>query len=188
MLMAGNPQTAPSGVASGSVASGEVTACALLDALRQTPKKALVFVVDGRPIRPGYHVTEVKFGRFAALDCGANPESWSETFIQLWDVDEPPHRHMPAGKFVAIIDKVGELSPFDPDTKLTFEFSDGVEAIRLLQALELREEGDRVTVALGNRAASCKPRDRWLAGQNEQKVASCCGSKEQESNAQRCCA
>lgn len=179
MLTAGNPQASSNGAI-----SGEMTARDLLGVLRQTPKKALVFVVDGRAIRPGYHVTEVKFGRFAALDCGANPESWSETFIQLWDVDEPPHVHMPAGKFVAIIDKVAQLSPFDPDTRLTFEFSDGVEAIRLLQAVDLREEGDRFTVALGSRAASCKPRDRWLT---DQEATSCCG-KVQEGGGQRCCA
>lgn len=168
MLMAGNP-----------LATRELTMRALLDALRHTPKKALVFVVDERAIRPGYHVTEVKFGRFEALDCGANPEAWSETFIQLWDVDEPPHLHMPAGKFFAIIDKVAQRFPFDADTRLTFEFSDGVEAIRLLQAVDLREEGDRVTVTLGNRAASCKPRDRWLAEQNS---TSCCTT-----SVQPCC-
>lgn len=163
-------------------ASGEMTARALLDALRKTPARQLVFVVDGRTIRPGYHVTEVKFGRFAALDCGANPEAWSETFIQLWDVDEPPHVHMPAGKFVAIIDKVAQLTPFDPDTKLTFEFSDGAEAIRLLQAIDLSEDADRVTVTLGNRPASCKPRDRWLA---EQKATSCCSTD--TASIQPCC-
>jgi hypothetical protein len=157
----------------------EMTAGALLNALRRAPAKALVFAIDGRTIRPGYHVTEVKFGRFSALDCGANPESWSETFIQLWDVDEPPHQHMPAGKFVAIIDKVAELAPFDPDTRLTFEFSDGVEAIRLLQAAAFSERSDHLLVTLGNRAASCKLRDRWLA---EQKAASCCST-----NVQPCC-
>jgi Family of unknown function (DUF6428) len=166
MMTAGNP----------FATSHEVTARTLLDGLRQVPDKRLLFVTDGRPIRPGYHVTEVKFGRFSALDCGANPEAWSETFIQLWDVDEPPRMHMAVGKFVAIIDKVAQLAPFDPDTKLTFEFSDGVEAIRLLQAVNLSESADSVTVTLGNRPASCKPRDRWLA---EQTAVSCCPGTKQ---------
>ena len=152
--------------------AGEMTARKFLDALRRAPQKALVFAAEGRAIRPGYHVTEVKFGRFAALDCGANPEKWSETFIQLWDVDEPPHQYMPAAKFVAIVDKVAQLSPLDPDTRLTFEFSDGVDAIRLSRAVALREEADRIVVALERRVASCKPRDRWLAEQD----SSCCGT------------
>ena len=51
-------------------------------------EKPLVFFYEGRPVKAGYHVTEVKAGQFSALDCGANPEAWSEIFIQLWDVDE----------------------------------------------------------------------------------------------------
>lgn len=45
---------------------------ATIDSVRELP---LVFSYDGRPVRPGYHVTEVKAGQFAALDCGANPEA-----------------------------------------------------------------------------------------------------------------
>ncbi|PWB83736.1 MAG: hypothetical protein C3F11_05030 [Methylocystaceae bacterium] len=44
-------------------------------------------------------MTEVKTGAFNALDCGANLESWQETFIQLWDILEGNRGHMPAGKF-----------------------------------------------------------------------------------------
>lgn len=35
----------------------------------------LVFEYDGKAVRSGYHVTEVKVGQFSALDCGANPEA-----------------------------------------------------------------------------------------------------------------
>jgi hypothetical protein len=41
----------------------------------------------------GYHVTEVKAGQFAALACGANPESWTEIFVQLWDIEECDRTH-----------------------------------------------------------------------------------------------
>lgn len=51
-----------------------------IDGAREVP---LIFSYDGRSVKPGYHVTEVKAGQFAALDCGANPESWSEIFVQL---------------------------------------------------------------------------------------------------------
>jgi hypothetical protein len=64
----------------------------LLDFLAGAKDLPLVFNYDGRPVKPGYHVTEVKAGEFAALDCGANPEAWREIFIQLWDIDEETAR------------------------------------------------------------------------------------------------
>ncbi|MFP3802914.1 DUF6428 family protein, partial [Paraburkholderia sp. SIMBA_027] len=79
----------------------------------------------GQAVKPGYHVTEVKAGQFSALDCGANPEAWSEMFIQLWDIDEEERNHMPAGKFSAIIRKVSDHVRLEATAKLTFEVSDG---------------------------------------------------------------
>lgn len=149
----------------------EITARDLLAALDRHGTRPLVFFYEGRPVRPGYHVTEVKTGRFTAIDCGVNPEAWTETFIQLWDVDDGDRTHMTAAKFVAIINKVAELSPFEADTKLTFEVSDGIRAMQLFQAANVEIHADRIAVDLTQRPASCKPRDRWLA---EQQAASCC--------------
>ena len=58
--------------------------------------KALVFQYEGRSIRSGYHITEVKSGSFVALDCGANPESWHELFVQLLDVSAMVRTWQPA--------------------------------------------------------------------------------------------
>lgn len=151
----------------------EITARDLLDVLALDPAKPLVFVRDGATIRPGYHVTEVKTGRFTSLDCGAQFEAWTETFIQLWDVDDGDRTYMTAGKFAAIIDKVVRLSPFDAGTKLTFEVSDGEQAMRLFKAAGMEADDHRVTVRLVQRPASCKPRDRWLT--QEQNATACCG-------------
>jgi hypothetical protein len=125
--------------------------------------KPLVFAYDGRDIQPGYHVTEVKAGQFASIDCGAMPESWHETVIQLWDIPAEPGREpMSVGKFLAILRKVGAQVPFVDDAMLTFEVSDGVRAMQLFVPAAI-EPGDTVRVALRPRAASCKPRDRlWL--------------------------
>ena len=154
----------------------------LLDFLAGHAEKPLVFTYDGRAVKPGYHVTEVKAGQFSALDCGANPEAWSEIFIQLWDVNEDAREHMRSGKFAAIIRKVAEHVGLDPVAKLTFEVSDGVAPMQLHKAAMPEVAGGQVLVELSPRAASCKPRDRWLAA--EQKAsASCCGS----AAAQPCC-
>lgn len=153
--------------------SADVTIGELLTILDMEAGKALVFHYAGRAIRPGYHVTEVKAGRFEALDCGANPEAWSEIFVQLWDVDEDDRTHMPAAKFSAIIRKVADHVDLEADAKLTFEVSDGIAPMQLFCASSPRLIDDEVHVQLSPRPASCKPRDRWLVEQKSE--AACCG-------------
>lgn len=155
----------------------------LLNTLAGAKDSPLVFYYDGRPVKPGYHVTEVKAGEFSALDCGANPEAWSEIFIQLWDVEERDRTHMPAGTFHAIIRKVTEHVKLDDSAKLTFEVSDGVQPMQLYCAAMPTLRAGAVHVELLPRPASCKPRDRWLAEQRTQHV-SCCGPTNQGS---ACC-
>jgi hypothetical protein len=146
----------------------------LMSILTGTKDSPLVFYYDGHPVKPGYHVTEVKAGQFSALDCGANPEAWAEIFIQLWDIDEDDRTHMPSGKFHAIISKVTEHVKLDDTAKLTFEVSDGVQPMQLYCASMPTLRAGAVHVELAPRPASCKPRDRWLAEQQAQ-TQSCCG-------------
>lgn len=155
-------------------AGGEMSAADLLAALHGRREAALIFTYEGRDILPGYHVTEVKTAAFQALDCGASFESWHETFIQLWDNPQENGRpFMPVAKFLGIIDKVAAQVPIDPDAKLTFEVSDGVQPIGLYRATQIAAAADIVRVSLARRPASCKPRDRWL----EQRPAACCAPK-----------
>lgn len=160
--------------------AGEVSTRALLSELSQHGEKQLIFSYEGSDVLPGYHVTEVKDGYFEALDCGANPEAWRETFIQLWDVpSEDGRSHMQASKFMAIMNKVQQVVAYDSDAKLTFEVSDGAGAIRLYRAETIKVDGGYLKVTLSRRPASCKPRDRWLEEQNK-----CCGPAAKE---QKCC-
>jgi hypothetical protein len=145
----------------------------LLETLAEARDLPLIFHCDERPIKAGYHVTEVKAGQFAALDCGANPEAWSEIFVQLWDVDGD-RAHMPAGKFSAIIRKVSAHVQLEASAKLTFEVSDGVRPMQLYCASLPRVRDNAVYVELVPRPASCKPRDRWLADEGR-RAAACCG-------------
>ena len=151
---------------------------ALLAACDRQPTVPLVFSYEGRTIRPGYHVTEVKAGQFAALDCGSNPESWSEIFVQLWDVIDGDRTHMTAGKFAAIIRKVSEHVGLDTAARLTFEVSDGIAPMQLHCASSPVPANGVLAVALAPRAASCKPRDRWL--EEQKAVSACCGPKTKE--------
>ncbi len=164
--------------------STEIAAADLLAQLAEHRGKRLTFRYEGRDVLPGYHVTEVKTGAFQALDCGANFESWHETFIQLWDVPPEDDRGiLPVAKFLAIIGKVMQAVPFDQNAKLTFEVSDGVRAMQLYRASAIEISGDIVRVELTQRPASCKPRDRWLEQQRTEQ-ASCCAPAQ---GAARCC-
>lgn len=159
--------------------AGEVSAAALLAELREHPGKTLVFSYEGRDVQAGYHVTEVKTGAFQALDCGANYESWHETFIQLWDVaQEDDRRFMPVSKFLAIIGKVAEKVPLNANAKVTFEVSDGERAMALYRASSIALDGSTLRVALTRRPSSCKPRDRWLGAQ--QASQPCCAPAQAE--------
>ena len=154
--------------------SRDISLGVLIDTLAGSTTLPLVFHYDGRPVRSGYHVTEVKAGQFAALDCGANPEAWSEIFVQLWDIEEGDRTHMPAGKFAAIIRKVSEHLQLDGTARLTFEVSDGVRPMQLYCAASPVLRDGALHVELEPRPASCKPRDRWLADQQQQKASACC--------------
>ena len=165
-----------------AVSGNEVSAASLLDTLGAHRQRTLIFNYEGRDVLPGYHVTEVKTGAFQALDCGANFESWHETFIQLWDIaPEDERRFMPVGKFLSIIGKVAAQVPFDPNAKLTFEVSDGSQPIQLYRVSRVEVADEIVRVMLSRRPASCKPRDRWL---EQQQAAACCAPNASEA---KCC-
>lgn len=157
----------------------EMSIGALLEQLARHSASRISFTYDNHVIDPGFHVTEVKSGQFAALDCGANPESWTELFVQLWDVDDAPEQ-MTVGKFTAIIRKVADHVALDMAGRLTFEVSDGVKPMQLHRAAKATVVDGEVCIDLLPRAASCKPRDRWLVQQN------CCGDGPPP--ATRCCA
>lgn len=159
----------------------DITLGDLLDRIAKTPELPLVFSYDGQAIRPGYHVTEVKAGQFLALDCGANPEAWSEIFVQLWDIEEGERTHMAAGRFSAIVRKVSEHVELDASAKLTFEVSDGVRPMQLFCADQPFAKDGILAIHLAPRTASCKPRDRWLADTSS-KNTSCCGASAETSS------
>lgn len=161
---------------------GEIAAAALLAELGEHRSKSLLFTYEGRDIQAGYHVTEVKTAAFEALDCGANYESWQETFVQLWDIPPKDKRgFMPVSKFLAIIGKVAERVPLDSEANVTFEVSDGKQAMALYRASGVEVAGDLVRVELTQRPASCKPRDRWLEAPQH---SVSCGPRKPE---QACC-
>ncbi len=158
-----------------------------IDQLQAHLDKALVFEYAGKRIQPGYHVTEIKAASFRSLDCGANPQEWHETIVQLWDVaDEPERGHMSVHKFMTIYNKVNRDVHLDTQADIKFECGDDVTPAVHYQIGDLRVEGQTVRVVLEPVRATCKPRDRmWLEQQSGDVAGSCCGPNTVSGNA--CC-
>lgn len=168
--------------------AGDGKLAELLAFLSDCGEAPVAFAYEGREAAAGLHVTEVKSGRFSGLDCGANPEQWTETFIQIWEA-QGETGPLTARTFEKIMAKVAGDTGLDPESRLTFEANreGGVIGLYALDHAML-EQGCAV-IALAPRRASCKPRDRWLADQraaHEKAGASCCGPEAPLNNA-ACC-
>ncbi len=130
--------------------------------LRPHADKPLIFEYDDRRVQTGYHVTEIMAASVRSVDCGANPEQWDETIVQLWDVPgEAGEGFMTVGKFLAIYDKVAARVSLDAGASLKFEWGDVVSPAIRLTADSLSIGQEAVVVGLEPVRASCKPRDRW---------------------------
>jgi hypothetical protein len=130
-----------------------------LEAHRALP---LVFTYGGKTIAAGYHVTEVKAAQLSSLDCGANPESWSETIVQLWDIESDGATHMKVAKFLGILSQVERRATLDPEALLIFEAGDSASPMQVFTVGSIVAMSDHVEVTLAPRPATCKPRDRGL--------------------------
>jgi Family of unknown function (DUF6428) len=136
--------------------------------------KPLVFSYAGREISAGYHVTEVKSAQFTSIDCGANPESWKETVVQLWDVAQQGATHMTVARFLNIMMKVGNRAALDISANLVFEAGKSGHPMQAFTIGSIAASLDRVSIALAPRPVACKPLERSLRSASA--AASCCGS------------
>jgi hypothetical protein len=157
-----------------------------LEAHRALP---LVFVYGGRTISAGYHVTEIKAAQLSSLDCGANPENWSETIIQLWDIESDGATHMKVSKFLGILSQVERRVAFDSEALLVFEAGDSANPMQIFTVGRITTTPDHVEIVLAPRPATCKPRDRGfekeLATANSLQYNACCSPK--SSTKAACC-
>ncbi len=158
-----------------------------IDQLQIHLDKPLIFEYADKRIQPGYHVTEIKAASFRSLDCGANPQEWHETIVQLWDVaDKPEQGHMSVRKFMAIYNKVNKDVQLDTSADIKFECGDDVTPAVHYQIGDLRVEDQTVLIMLEPVRATCKPRDRmWLEQQSSEVAGRCCGTNTVSGNA--CC-
>jgi hypothetical protein len=169
--------------------SQDMTLSGLLSALEGSRGLALSFRYDGRITKPGYHVTEMKFARMTGVDCGANAETWTETVFQLWDIETSvTGETMSVDKLIGIARKVAAMIGAEGNSRLTFEVSDGVEAMRIYAFEGLDIAGGVATIRLGQRVSACKPLVRGILP--EPGVKGTCGPKVMFANVDKkppCC-
>jgi hypothetical protein len=114
-----------------------------------------------RVVQPGYHITEVKAGSFATLDCGGNPDAWQETVLQVEDLPATDDRPMmTADKFRSILAQVGNKVSLDHGSRLTIEIGRPGEAMQVFDVADVDISGNRAVLTLAVRSAICKPRHR----------------------------
>ncbi|MBG1230834.1 DUF6428 family protein [Aestuariivirga litoralis] len=156
----------------------------MLSTLAPHADKPLVIEYAGRRVQPGYHVTEVKAGSFATLDCGGNPDAWQETILQVEDIPaEDGQTFMNVGKFRSILAKVGTKISLDNASRLTFEISSPDTPMQIFDVESVTTDASSAVLHLKGRAAICKPRHRA----ERALPSSCCTSKPATGNA-NCCA
>lgn len=157
----------------------------VLEALAPHEEKALVIDYgDGRQVRPGYHITEVKAASFVTLDCGNNTDAWQETILQVEDIPPPEGRSfMRVGKFRSILAQVNRKVRLSSDARLTLEIGRPDEAMRVYDVAAVDIVDDSAVLRLGERPAICKPRHRAAQGE-----ASACCSPASANTGSACCA
>lgn len=160
----------------------ESTLATILDRLAGQDGKRLVILYGSRTVQAGFHVTEVKAGSFVTLDCGGNPDAWTETVLQVEDI--PPDgdkAQMTAGKFRAILAQVDRKVALDHDARLTIEIGRPGEAMQVYDIASTAITDNDAILSLGIRAAICKPRHR---ARQAASASTCCGSSPKASG---CC-
>ena len=147
-----------------------------LNALRSHGALPLVFRADHEVVNPGYHLTEVKRVSYETMDCGALTHQWSESQFEVWvpalanlDINRG---HMPAAKFLKIIDRVEAELPLNADAtaRVHASFDGQPAALYDIDAVTARD--GKLWVELTGDRTRCKAAERKLSSV----AGGCCGT------------
>lgn len=178
-----------------------------LTALRANAALPVVFRAGRSAISSDYHLTEVKRVSYETMDCGAMTHRWSETQFELWVpplVGALPGRaHMPAGKFLSIIDRVEKELPLDGETAARVFVALGDAPAALYDIATVAPADGKLWVDLTPDRTRCKSAERRAAaltggccGSGEtdgaagdsEPAAACCGTEPAQAARSSCCA
>jgi len=158
-----------------------------ISTLREHATLPLVFRAGRAAISSHYHLTEVKRVAYETMDCGAQTHRWSETQFELWVpplVGALPGRdHMPAGKFLAILDRVEKELPLDGDTPARVFVALGDAPAALFDVAGMEAAEGRLYVELTPDRTRCKAAERRVAAL----TSGCCGTEGENEGSGACC-
>jgi hypothetical protein len=150
-----------------------------LTALRANSAFPLVFQAGREIASPSYHLTEVKRVAYETMDCGAMAHRWSESQFEIWvpSSAEQGRDHMPAEKFLKIIDRVETELPLQGDAAVRIHASFNGQPAALYDIEAMTARDGKLWVELRADKTRCKAADR--RGANT--ASACCESGSTES-------
>lgn len=134
----------------------------LLNILKENPNKNLLFeYTPGSFVGANYHITEVKNITIDAIDCGARPDYWKETVIQLWESPKEKDKrdYMSAYKALSILNKVDKVKPMEREVEVKFEYSNPNFHTAQLFVNAHQVSGDNLIFHLGVKQTDCKAKE-----------------------------
>ncbi len=152
-----------------------MTTSTFLTALRAHADLPLSFRSGQSTLAPGYHLTEIKRVSSETMDCGGALHQLAENQFELWVppligrlTARPP---MPAGKFLAIVDRVEASLPLSGDApaRVYVQFSDQPPALHEIELIEADQ--DRLWVDVVPVRTRCKAVERKVSAA----TGGCCG-------------
>ena len=160
-----------------------------LDALRARPDLPLAFSTQAGAVPAGFHLTEVKRVAHETVDCGSVTHRWIENQFELWTPSDagPDRRAMPAGKFLAIVEKVRRILALDEsaEARVFGRVAGGTDQLHEIESVETG--ADLIRVRLEPVSASCKARDRRMAAVPGSDERCCSGGSDSTAGGGSCC-
>lgn len=134
----------------------------LFNVLEQNQEKYLLFeYAPNQLVGANYHITEVKHLTIDSVDCGAQTDAWKETIIQLWESPNELDKteYMTAFKALAILKKVGKMTPYVLDAEVKFEYSNTIFHTAQLFVNDYEINGNRLVMKLAIEKTDCKAKE-----------------------------
>lgn len=153
--------------------------------LEQHQDKSLLFeYAPNAFVGANYHITEIKHITIDSVDCGSQTDQWNETVIQLWESPSEKEKtdFMTVYKALGILNKVGQMKPYDLNSEIKFEYSNSTFHTAQLFVNDFIIQNDQLILKLVIKKTDCKAKE--LCGTPEtteskpdnfaQKATACC--------------
>ena len=109
-------------------------------------------------VAPNYHITEIKHVHIDSVDCGAQTDNWTETVVQLWESPMELFKTKPMSvkKAMGILNKVGSIKDFKPDSEIKFEYGNVSFHTAQMFVNDFSLDGRRIIFRLSVEKTRCK--------------------------------